>query len=160
MRANISKKMRGFTLIELLIVMGILGILLAIVLIALNPQQQFKQANNTQRQSDVTAVLDALHQYLVDHKGAIPTGITSTAKTITSTTGTTNIDLCSALVPTYIANLPTDPTTGTRSPANSICTDSGATYSTGYTVSVSATNNRLTVAAPSAELSATISVTR
>lgn len=153
-------KTRGFTLIELLIVMGILGILLAIVLIALNPQQQFKQANNTQRQSDVTAILDAVHQYAIDHKGTLPAGITTTAKTITSTVGATNIDLCAVVVPTYIADLPLDPTAGSESPTGSICTDSGATYNTGYTIKTSTAGNRVTVAAPSAELSVTIAVTR
>ena len=154
------KKEQGFTLIELLIVIGILTVLLAITLVAVNPARQFSQANNTQRRSNVNAILNAIQEYAADHRGAIPTGITTTAKTITSTTGTGNIDLCAVLVPAYIADLPVDPTQGTKTPTNSICTDSGATYATGYTASVSATNNRVTVAAPNAELSETISVTR
>jgi prepilin-type N-terminal cleavage/methylation domain-containing protein len=155
-----SKNKNGFTLIELLVVIGILTVLLTITLVAINPSKQFSQANNTQRRSNVNAILNAIQEYSSDHKGALPTGITSTAKTITSTSGATNIDLCAVLVPLYIADIPVDPTAGTKTPANSVCTDSGATYGSGYTVATSATNNRITVVAPSAELSETISVTR
>ena len=150
------RNMRGFTLIELLIVMGILGILLAIVLIALNPQAQFKEANDTQRRSDVVAILDAVHQYVIDHKGALPTGIDTTVRSVASGAG--NADLCSSVVPTYIADLPQDPTTGTRTPSG-LCT-SATSYNTGYTIVSSASNNRVTVAAPAAEGGTAISVTR
>jgi prepilin-type N-terminal cleavage/methylation domain-containing protein len=157
---KLHQRQGGFTLIELLIVIGILGILLAIVLIAVNPSQNFKQANDTQRKADVSAIIDALGQYASQNKGAYPTGITSTVKTITSTAGASNVDLCTALVPTYIADLPIDPTTGTESPAKSLCTDSGATYSSGYTVQLNSAGNRVTVAAPAAENGSPISVSR
>lgn len=152
---------KGFTLVELLIVVGILAVLLAIVLVAINPQQQFREANNTARKADVNAILNAVSAYAADNDGQLPAGITGTAKTITSTTGTGNIDLCTALVPTYIADLPLDPngSLGTESPAGSVCSDSGATYSTGYTIQ-SASGNRVTVSAPGAELGEVINVTR
>jgi len=153
-------RQKGFTLIELLVVIGILTVLLAITIVALNPSNNFKQANNTQRQSDVNAILNAINQYSVANNGNLPAGITTTAKNITSTAGATNVNLCSALVPTYIADLPFDPSTGSESPANSICTDGGATYDSKYSVSASATGGRVTVTAPSAELGVTISVTR
>lgn len=159
---NVSKQ-KGFTLIELLIVIGILAVLLAIVLIALNPRQNFQQANDTQRQSDVNAILNAVHQYAAANKGQLPAGIDGTVRTITSDTAanpTTTVNLCSALVPTYLADIPLDPTTGTESPAKSVCTAGGATYDSKYTVSVSATGNRVTVAAPNGEVGGEISVTR
>jgi len=140
---------KGFTLIELLVVIGILTILLSIVLVAINPARQFSQANDTQRRSDVSALLNAIHQYSADNKGALPAGIGATALNI----GSTGVNLCATLVPTYLAQLPVDPTTG-------IGTTNCATYhSTGYTVLKSGASNRLTVSAPSAE-AATISVTR
>src|SRR3990170_2485460 len=135
-----AKRTKGFTLIELLVVIGVLTILLAIVLVAINPARQFSQANDTQRRSDVNAILNAIHQYGADNKGALPTGITTTVKTITSTVGAGNVDLCTLLVPLYLADIPIDPTTGTEAPANSICTDVGATYDSKYTVSTNADN--------------------
>lgn len=157
---KLLKRQTGFTLIELLIVIGILTVLLAIVLVAINPSKNFQQANNTQRRSDVNAILNAVVQYASQNKGALPADITSTVKTITSTTGTGNVDLCTVLVPTYIADLPIDPTAGTESPADAICTDVGATYSTGYTIQLDAGGNRVTVSAPSAQNGETITVTR
>jgi len=139
---------RGFTLIELLVVIGILTVLMAIVLVAVNPSRQFSQANNAKRQADVTTIVNAVHQYEIDHKGQLPAGISSTSATVIANTGT---DLCSALVSTYTAQMPVDPLVGTYT--------SCASYSTGYTV-ISAANNRITVAAPNAELGATIQVTQ
>lgn len=158
------RKQKGFTLIEILVVIGILAILLAIVLIAINPQQQFRQANNTQRRSDVNAILSAVSAYAAQHKGQLPTGITATALNISSGgTPTTDVDLCTTLVPDYIADLPLDPVDGSDTPAGSICTDASAEYDTGYTIKSSA-GNRVTVAAPGAEeengAPVTISVTR
>lgn len=152
------KNQKGFTLIELLVVIGILAVLLAITLIAINPARQFSQANNTQRSSDVNAVLNAINQYMADNKGALPTGLVSgdANKPISSAVGGTLAAFCTDLVPDYIAALPVDPKTGT---AFTDCT----TYNTAYTVSVSATNSRVTVTAPDTEIppaSIDVSVTR
>lgn len=143
-------KRRGFTLIELLVVIGILAVLLAIVLIAVNPGRQFSQANNTKRRSDVTTILNAINQYMADNNGAVPTGITTTDQEITNLAAS----ICSAIVPQYVAGLPTDPSLNTDP-----ITDCAVAYSTGYNVVTNA-NNRITVSAPSAELGDTISVTR
>ena len=142
---------KGFTLVEVLLVVVIIAILAAIVIVAINPARQISQANNTQRSSDVQSILNAVHQYAIDNRGVITAEITTTATVIGSGTGLINI--CSYLVPTYLAEMPFDPTaTGA---AYTSCT----TYNTGYTIAKDA-NNRLTVAAPGAELSRAISVTR
>lgn len=145
------KHSKGFTLIEMLVVLGILAVLLTIVLIAINPAQQLMSTRNTKRNADVNQILNAVDQYFIV-RGSMPAGITTTAKTLTSVAGATNIDICTDLVDEFIAAMPVDPTTGTYTD----CTD----YSTGYTIQKSSgSNNRITVSAPSAE-SATISVTR
>ena len=144
-------KNKGFTLIEILVVIGIIAILATIVLIAINPARQFAQANNTQRTSNVNAILNAIGQYMADNKGARPAGIVDGADTAISTAGTA-LAFCTAIVPTYMTALPTDPT----ATAFVDCT----AYSTGYTVNRDAASGRITVKAPSAELGATISVQR
>src|SRR3990167_1824527 len=107
----------GFTLIELLVVIGVLTVLLAIVLVAINPTRQFQQANDTQRRSDVNAILNAIHQYGVDNKGSLPAGIpTVTPAVIGSDTAGGEVDLCSDLVTKYLAHLPLDATAGTKAP--------------------------------------------
>ncbi len=143
----------GFTLIELLVVIGILAVLLAIVLIAINPARQFAQANNTQRASDVNAILNGVHQFMADNNGTTPTALTASGS---GTIASTDIDICADLVPVYLAALPADPQTG--DPVDEA--GCAGVYATNYTITRSATNNRITVTAPGAELGQVISVTR
>ena len=147
----LPKTSKGFTLIEMLVVLGILAVLLTIVLVAINPAAQLMSTRNTKRSADVTQILNAVDQYFIVY-GSMPAGIAVTAKTITSTAGAGNIDICTDLVDEFIAAMPVDPTNGSYTD----CTD----YDTGYTIQKSSGgNNRITVTAPSAE-DATISVTR
>lgn len=142
---------KGFTLVELLVVIGILATLLAITLIAINPARQFSQANNTQRNSNVNAILNAVGSYAADNRGALPAGITTTEQNIANT----GANICADIVTRYIAALPTDPALGGGS-----VTDCTQPYDTGYTI-VQTTDNRITVRAPNAELpGVVISVTR
>lgn len=152
MKNTLPMGRKGFTLIELLVVIGILAVLLAITLIAINPARQFSQANNTKRASDVNAILNAIGQFAADNRGTLPTGITTAAQNVANT----GADICSSLMTQYLAALPVDPLTNNGAPV----TNCAAAYDTAYTVVRSAADNRITVSAPAAELGATISVTR
>lgn len=146
-----QSKKTGFALIELLVVMGILGVLLSIVALSINPARQFQKANNTKRRSDVNAILSAVGQLVIDSRGQIPATITTSSQTISNSAA----DLCSLLVPTYIAALPVDPLTNNGT-AISDCT---GTYVTNYSILKSAVG-RITVSAPAAQDGETISVSQ
>jgi type IV pilus assembly protein PilA len=150
-----KKQSAGFTLIELLVVIGILAVLLAITLIAINPARQFSQANDTKRSSDVNAILNAVGQYSADHKGnlsALGTISTDPATPTAISSAAVGQAFCTALVPTYIAQLPVDPQTGSWTDCTS--------YDSGYTiVQDTSGTSRITVTA-TGELTPVISVTR
>ena len=103
-------KQKGFTLIELLVVIGIITILAAVVLVAVNPARQFASARDTQRRADLYGLTNSIYQYATENNGNLPTDITTTPTHVGTGTG---LDLSDELVPTYIAAMPQDPSTGT-----------------------------------------------
>ena len=132
---------KGFTLLEILLVIAAIGILAAIVLVAINPNRQIAQARNAQRRADVNTIYKALEQYLIDNKD-YPSGIGETPIDICINGNTTNcVNLGEGiLVPTYIAAIPVDPQGGA------------------YKVMKNPSNNRISVTAPDAELNQTIAI--
>src|SRR5437763_5144136 len=99
-----AQTQKGFTLIELLVVIGILAVLLAITLIAINPAKQFSQSNDTKRRSDVNAILNAIDQYAADNAGKLPANISTTVKVIGNQGGAgVEADICDDLTTTYLA---------------------------------------------------------
>jgi len=143
----------GFTLIEMLIGIGILAIISAIVIIAINPGQQFAQARDTQRQNDVKAILDAVQENLISNKGIFkcPGQSLPAHNTPISSAG---LDICDCLVPLYIAALPINPSLG-----NSYITDCNADYNSVYVIRQDAISSRITVSS-TGELIDDISITR
>ncbi len=167
---------KGFTLIELLVVIGILAILMAIVLVAVNPGRQFASARNTERQAHLHEITSAIYQFASQHNGNLPAttfdangeGNFPTAGDCDSNPasgtaiGTSGFNLAAAgareasgagpadtdlIVSTYIAAVPEDPSTGSAA-------------DTGYTICLDSDTGRITARAPDAELGATIEITR
>lgn len=150
---------KAFTLIELLVVIAIIAILAAVVFVALNPVQRFQDARNSTRISDVNSILTAVHEYIVDNDGDLPTGLSlgmaetqlGTAATGCGTTAEGNAcgaDACVNLttpLATYLASIPVDP--------------QGSAAETGYSVTVDA-NSIVTVRSCDAEGGTTIQVSR
>lgn len=96
-RSRNAVRTKGFTLIELLIVIGILGILAAIILVAVDPAKRLRQARNARRASEVNALLNAILNYTVDYKGTLPASInTATSTGSVLLLGTGNVDPVSA----------------------------------------------------------------
>ena len=151
-----NKNEKGFTLLEILLVVAAIAVLAGIVILAINPAKQLGDTRNAQRRVDVNTILSAVYQYTIDTNGTLPASINQAAacdntaanqvcKTGGTCTGITDLSITTANQK-YLTSLPNDPT---GSSANG----------TGYFI-VKSANGRITVCAPSAEQSATISVTR
>lgn len=145
-------KKSGFTLVEFLIVIGILAILTAVVLVTVNPGRQMAQAHDIQRRADVNTILAAITAWLADPANdnqLSNLGIVTLCSAGVHNIGTDDLDLAAKLVPSYLADIPIDPSGGTP-------------LDTGYDVCIADVSaNRVTVSAPNTELAATtISVTR
>lgn len=142
-------KSKGFTLLEILLVVAAIAILAGIVIVAINPSKQLGDTRNAQRRADVNTVLNAVYQYAIDNNGNLPSTITTSATAVCQASPCTGLIDLTVLTTSekYLVAIPKDPlitaTTGTA----------------GYTIMKSA-NGRVTVAAPGAEQSAVISVTR
>jgi len=145
-------------LITLPIFLFLFLIILISVLAAINPAKQFSTANNTQRQKDVNAVLNAVNQYMNDYGGDISgLNIVTFERVISNGAAGVGNSFCTKLVSEYISSLPADPLKSDLSISESECIN-GA-WDTGYTIQKNA-NNTITVSAPVAELGQRISATR
>jgi prepilin-type N-terminal cleavage/methylation domain-containing protein len=144
---------KGFTFLELLIVIAIVAILSSAVIALVNPPKMYANAHNTQRKSNINTILNAIGENSADNRGtfncAAGTLPTSTTKMATSTY---NIAPC--LVPTYLPNMPYDPT------LSGAHFSSTTDYDTGYFIMRNASSGRITISAPGAELGEVITATR
>lgn len=96
-----KKQKRGFTLMELLITMGIIVLLMGVGVVSYS--QTNKKARDSKRKADIESIRSALELYRTD-QGQYPALTVDGSNCITSTSITSGAI-------TYLANLPTDPTT-------------------------------------------------
>ena len=141
-----QNKRKGFTLLEILLVIAAIGILAAIVLVAINPTRQINQARQAGINSEENAIEKALQQFLID-TGSYPSSIEGVQKEVCATGaeqvvgGVTDCngkaDL-RVLIPDYIAAIPSSTTytvakgSDGRSYVNTTETAANLTCPTGY----------------------------
>lgn len=117
---------KGFTLIELLVVITILGILVTLTLVTINPAEAQKKARDTQRLKDMATIQSIVEQYLSDNPGTITlvnkdssaAGANSCAATGWLGQALGNVSLCA-----YANVIPVDPTNR----ATQVTTSTGGT---------------------------------
>jgi prepilin-type N-terminal cleavage/methylation domain-containing protein len=90
MTAQIKKSLpairRGFTLIELLIVIAIIGVLAAVVVLALNPAAKINSANDATIKANMDAIQSAVNLYQVKNN-QLPANSGSGANGLTAAGG-------------------------------------------------------------------------
>lgn len=137
-------KRKAFTLLEILLVIAAIGILAAIVIVAINPQRQLSQIRDSERTANLNALHSALDQYLID-EGEYPVGLTSQYQDVCDT-GSNGVEEGSiesdcvdlrVLVPRYLAAIPNDRQTDTH---------------TGYRAAIHPTNNNASLIAVASEI--------
>lgn len=120
---------RGFTLLEILLVIAAIGILAAIVIVAINPQRQLSQVRDAERDSSVNTISNALNQYLID-QGSYPSGVGATELEVCAegvdqaTCASESLLYLGELTPDYIASIPREPQSSGNGAGYRISTDS------------------------------------
>jgi prepilin-type N-terminal cleavage/methylation domain-containing protein len=133
------KKKLGFTLIELLVVIGIIAALTAVVFVAIDPAKRFRDSRNARRTSDADTILGAVHQYIVDTGGSMPSGIgNSTYQIGTCTTGAQT--LCPLATGTSCVDIGATLGSNKYLKSNPIDPQSGTAATTGYSIAKDANN--------------------
>ncbi len=98
-------KKPAFTILEILLTTSALIILFAIVIIAINPARSFLDSRNSQRNSNVGQIANAIYQYYV-YNGTFPSGINSDWQVIGTGDNVCQVDCGSvSSVPTEFQNL-------------------------------------------------------
>jgi hypothetical protein len=133
----------GYTLQELLAATGLTLLLVILGLILVHPKDYSSMQRDADRQVGVAELMQGIHAY-VAHTGYLPADIPTKMEPIGGAKG--QVDLCSALVPTYLKTIPVDPLFGTAIHCNT-----KDQYITGYAIEKTGKGNQVIIAALAAE---------
>ncbi len=116
----------GFTLIELLIVIGIIAILAALVIVAINPNKQLNDASGAAARAHLNSILKGLDQFYLDFERApeqmlLPAIIDTDREICRDGISDFNCSfngyaLLTELTPDYLATIPVDEENASESP--------------------------------------------
>ena len=153
-----DKNSAGFTLIELLIVIAIIAIIAAVVFVALDPLTRLRDARDSNRWTDITAIASAIKIDQVDNGGSYLSEITALATSTVYMIGTgygcdnmnpycdlnvtnTCVDLTGLVTEGYLGEVPVSPSGVADWHASS----------TGYTLEISTTSSSVIIRACESE---------
>ena len=143
---------QNISVVKILIVFAIIGVVILVILTIVRPNYQFSLTNNSQRYSDVNAIINAVYQYATE-SGQLPLMIRETPTELCrqdASDCTGLVDLRSlAASHDYLQKLPIDPSCPANCPSNT----------SGYVIYKN-NADRLVVTAPLAEMGQKIMVTR
>jgi type IV pilus assembly protein PilA len=113
------KDLKGFTLIEILIVIGLIAVLAAVTIIALNPTASFERQRNSERQTEMAQIHTGYNRWVAEGNSATLTSggnpLPTCAGTILTSHGVafTSINIFPTLTAGgYVPAGITDPETG------------------------------------------------
>lgn len=149
----------GFTLIELTITIAIIAAIAGVYFVTTNPAGQIASARNSERRSQLEAIMNAIQQNVADQgnekfscsSGPVPTSTTR----MMSAPGGYNIAPCIIIQNgAYgLYSLPFDPV------AAGAHYTSLTDYDTGYSIIMNSSTGQIVLTAPYAELGKAVSVT-
>jgi len=159
--SKIDKNKKGYTLLEILLVIGAIGILASIVVVAINPLRQIQKARDAEKESEINQIYKALEQYNIAEGRYPETVVLETEdiyKEICNTGKLTkddalDLNFCDGkidlrlLVPEYISEIPRDSSLGAMVQENILyqMVEANDGSKTGYEVALSSDNNRVSL---------------
>lgn len=107
-----SLPIQGFTLMELVVVISVVSIIIAALIVVMNPITQFKKGRDSQRRSTLKQLQTAIEQYY-DDNGTYPTTVGAYfSSDPTDSYNNNNGNWIPGITPKYMQTLPSDPSGG------------------------------------------------